>query len=1087
MSGVSVEEWSASWERSLLDECRRIRDAAETLRQSLAEFKAAIGLASNGECSRDELSRLTSLATALVDAAEEDVTILFNKQFAQFPSAVEELVTALNGYRQAHAAAGACYDDSLNSIPIDEMDHQWRQAVASIWPLSWFARRKVARVLQTYASSGLANPATDLGAIRRLKETLAVIDASPLAGQTGHWKREETDGDRIRHQIRLAAGLRQAIIAVGQPQDQVNQISRTLHPHIAGKTPDAGVFLAAQTLIESARAFDGALAEFQQVAGSSPATEARLIESALETASRIEQHRTRLQRWTLWCRVQNKAVTAGLAEWVSALRSGNLLASELAERFRLGYARWWIPRVVDADPVLRTFQSFSHEDAIADFCRLDDLARDTASDRAKQSVAHDLPQPEGVPRKSELGLLRHQMGLKRPSKSIREVISGMPESFSRLAPCVLMSPLSIAQYLPPDHPPFDVVIFDEASQITTWDAIGAIARGRQTIIVGDPKQLPPTNFFGRSDTEEDDDSIEDYDRDLESILDGAKASGLPTLQLNWHYRSRHESLIAFSNWNYYGNELVSFPAAESEDRGISFRLQEDAVYDRGKSRTNRSEAEAIVRDAVERMKRDIDLPEDERRTFGVITFNSQQQSLIQDFFDQAQRDEPELDWFFADERIEPTVVKNLENVQGDERDVMFFSVTFGKDATGRDIPLTFGALNREGGERRLNVAVTRARQELVVYSSFRADQLNAERSQARGVRDLKAFLEYAEKGPEALLARIEGSVGGFESPFEEAVAATLEDRGWQVVPQVGVSGFRVDLGIRHPDRPGAYLAGVECDGATYHRSAVARDRDKTRQLVLENLGWNIRRVWAPEWWYDAATAADRLHAELTELLEADRQSDKPEDEEIEFAEFVEPAPHDVEGPADSVRTEPLFARNAATPAGPRAVYRRTQLQDESDRPSQFFDSSYDEHLRSVALRVLAQEAPIREDLLARQVARAHGYNRTGSNIRSRILELLEGVTATDETTGRFLWASEEASPEIAFRFADTEDDRRAVDEISLAELIGLVSGNRGLLGDDDPPVSFARLIGLARLSRSARERLEEAIFAVRAQGEPSEM
>jgi very-short-patch-repair endonuclease len=210
-------------------------------------------------------------------------------------------------------------------------------------------------------------------------------------------------------------------------------------------------------------------------------------------------------------------------------------------------------------------------------------------------------------------------------------------------------------------------------------------------------------------------------------------------------------------------------------------------------------------------------------------------------------------------------VKNLENVQGDERDVMLFSITFGFDAAGK-FPIDFGAINRDGGERRLNVAVTRARQELIVFASFLPDQLRAERSAARGIRDLKAFLEYADKGPKALVARTEGPLGGYESPLEEAVAAALQERGWHVDPQVGVSGFRIDLGIVHPDKPGAYLAAVECDGATYHRSAVARDRDKTRQQVLENLGWAIVRVWSTDWWYDPENAVEQVHCILKELL-----------------------------------------------------------------------------------------------------------------------------------------------------------------------------------------------------------------------------
>jgi very-short-patch-repair endonuclease len=673
------------------------------------------------------------------------------------------------------------------------------------------------------------------------------------------------------------------------------------------------------------------------------------------------------------------------------------------------------------------------------------------------------------------------------------MIGAMPESFGKLAPCLLMSPLSIAQYLPVNQALFDVVVFDEASQITTWDAIGAIARAKQTIIVGDPKQLPPTNFFGRADDDEDDEDLDDFQKDLESILDETQASGLPTLQLNWHYRSRHESLIAFSNWNYYGNKLVTFPAAETADRGVSLCCLPDALFDRGKSRTNRGEAEAIVADAVARMKQCLLKPEEERFTYGVVTFNVQQQTLIQDLFDQAQRDNPELEWFFSDDRIEPTAVKNLENVQGDERDVMFFSITFGFDVAGK-FPVNFGALNRDGGERRLNVAITRARHALVVYSSFRAEQLRAERSQARGVHDLKSFLEYAEKGPVAFATRTEGSVGSFDSPLEEAVADALSSQGWQVEPQIGVSGFRIDLGILHPDKPGAYLAGVECDGATYHRSPTARDRDKTRQQVLENLGWTILRVWSADWWYDPESAIDRVHSALTERLNAERTAAEQE-QEVELARTVEvTAVDDASDPLEEPQTqavtatvedsplfdqtrEPLVAHQVPAQT-PIRYYTRAELPDATHEQSRFFDEVYSTQLRAMALAILEAEAPIRDDVLARQVARAHGFRRTGAKLRQRILDLVSDAVATEETTGRFLWKADGPLPAVPFRYAHNEEERRSVDEISIAEMLGLIHANPQFLQEADPAIAYAREMGLARLAQSARERLEEAISKV---------
>jgi len=560
--------------------------------------------------------------------------------------------------------------------------------------------------------------------------------------------------------------------------------------------------------------------------------------------------------------------------FVEALENGSLLPDDAKTAFPLAWARWWLPLAISREPLLLKFRSFSHEAAITEFRRLDEQARNAAGAHVAHCLNRTLPAPDQVSRKSELGLLRHQMELKRPSASIREMVSNMPESFATLAPCVLMSPLSIAQYLPAGQQLFDVVIFDEASQITTWDAIGAIARGRQTIIVGDPKQLPPTSFFSRADSEQDSEELEEYEKDLESILDEARASGLPTLQLTWHYRSQHESLIAFSNWHYYDNQLITFPSVATQDQAVRLRYIDTGVFDRGGSRTNRVEAEALAAEAVARMQTWLTLPEDQRPTLGVITLNQPQQKLIEDLFDRARTAHPELEWFFDDARTAPTIVKNLENVQGDERDIILFSVAFGFDQTGR-FTRNFGALNRDGGQRRLNVAVTRARQEMMVFASFRAEHLSIDGVQHQGVVHLKNFLDYAERGPKALPAMDRGSVGSHDSPFEEAVAERLRAKGWEVVPQIGVSRFRIDLGVINPDAPGAYLAGIECDGATYHSSATARDRDVVREHILRNLGWNIIRIWSPEWWHDSERETEEVHKKLTSLLTSYRAQHPP--------------------------------------------------------------------------------------------------------------------------------------------------------------------------------------------------------------------
>ncbi len=1067
LPAVSASRWSAAWEQTLLSHCESLKRAATELQESVRKFLDCIGVAGRDDVSLGEIKGLERLALTLLNCSNEDVRMLFDKQFAKYPAARRQLEDAIAAYQLARKSSSANYDDSLDTIPLEEFDNSWRQASSAFWPMSWFAKRKVTRLLQTYAADGIAHPEIDIASIREIRVQLKKIKESPLAGKSKHFNATQTDTGQLNSQLMKADSLRQAIVEVGKLFGRTNEISKAVHPYINGRQPDAPLFVAAKQICDATNAFNQTVQAFGETAGETPITNTttEIVATSKNAATQIESNRRGLQRWTSWCEIRNAANALGLAKFVETLEQGDIAPNELSYRFRLAYARWWVQGVIDRDDLLRNFQRFRHEDMIMDFCQLDEQARSLASLQAKQTIAHDLPKPEGVPRRSELGLLRHQLGLQRPSKSIREVIGSMPESFGKLAPCLLMSPLSISQYLPVHQALFDVVIFDEASQITTWDAVGAIARGRQTIIVGDPKQLPPTNFFGRTDDDQSNDEIDDHEKDLESILDEAKASGLPVLQLNWHYRSRHESLIAFSNWNYYGNNLVTFPSAESDDRGVSFVHLPEAMYDRGMSRTNRKEAEAIVADVVARMKQNLQLPQNKRLTFGVITFNSQQQSLIQDLLDQAQRDSPELDWFFADDRIEPTVVKNLENVQGDERDVMMFSITFGRKATGEAIPRTFGALNRDGGERRLNVAVTRARQELVVFSSFTADELSINGINSRGVQDLKSFLEYAEKGAEAIAARSDGSVGGFDSPLEEAVAEALQAYGWQVVPQVGVSGFRVDLGVVHPDKPGAYLAGVECDGATYHRSAVARDRDKIRQQVLENLGWNIVRIWSPDWWYDAKSAAENIHCQLQKLLD---------DQRAHAQHLIDPAVPEFVIAAG-------FKLNHDSNDEPQVHYARVKLGDAASNQARFYDSSYDDELRKMALAILKQEAPIRDDILARQVARAHGFSRTGANIRARVLDLLSGIPATEEATGRFLWSSKAPEPVIRFRDAHSDDDRRSLDEIPIAELIGLIQANEHLLSEPDPAIALARSIGFSRLTQPARDRLQEAISAFQQQ------
>lgn len=1093
---VDKAEWSSGWQEQLVSSASSMNQGIDRLQQAYRAFMRELGVTEETSPGFESVQRLANFAESLAATAGTDVSVAFDREFGQLQHALAELSGAISEYRSAENGLAAPFaHETLDAIPIEQLENDWREASASMWPKSWLGKRRVKKLLQSYAETGTPDPELDFAILKRMRQQSAAIQANALAGKRAGFDGLKTDLGLVERRLSGAQRVRDSLSRLGKAAEEVRVIVQAIAPALISASPDASVRIAARDFIDAFAHFVQTKQDFSAVAGTDVAAlySQELFSTLPRRLAELSGARQMLRDWVAWCRVRQEALAKGLVGLVEDIESGAVVAPDTEAAFHLGYARWWLPLAIDADPVLREFRRFQHEHAVEDFRQVDDLVRKAAAGKVASVLAHGLPPIQGVPRQSELGLLRHQMELQRPSRSIREMIGGMPSSFSKLAPCMLMSPLSIAQYLPPDQALFDVVIFDEASQITTWDAVGAIARGRQTIIVGDPKQLPPTNFFGRNEDEEE---VEEHERDLESILDEAKTAGIPVRDLRWHHRSRNESLIAFSNHYYYHNRLITFPSPQVEDRAVSLRSVPTGVYDRGKSRTNKVEARAVADEAVKRMRSWLKLPEGDRPTIGVITFNAQQQSLIQDFLDEARRDIPQLEWFFADDRIEPTVVKNLENVQGDERDTILFSITFTEDAAGKRT-MDFGALNRDGGERRLNVAVTRARQELLVFSGFRADQIDVGRTKAVGVHHLKAFLDFAERGAIALPAQDQGSVGGIESPFEEAVAEDLSKRGWHVVPQVGISGFRIDIGIKHPDKAGAYLAGVECDGATYHSSATARDRDKVREQVLRGLGWNIVRVWSTDWWFDRKGAAERMHQALSALLEESRSAPEAVDQEpivvdVESIAYEDEQPVPVRSMLEA--EGPIEAGNRLTGAAPvdpvmsiesvvalradGSAYRMADLSTFKVDPDSFFEFSYRPTLKAMIEAVIEAEAPMREDVLAQRIARAHGWLRTGSRIRERISLHLKELDRTEESSGSFVWKKGTVAEVHPYRAGEGQA-RRSISDTPLSELAAIVIANRGLLDESDPALSMARVIGVERLAATSRARLEEAIEKAR--------
>ncbi len=562
----------------------------------------------------------------------------------------------------------------------------------------------------------------------------------------------------------------------------------------------------------------------------------------IEVWSHSKANQEDLFDWVRFQRFAKKTKINGFEGYLNTVLKHNISVEKIEGVFYRRLWTKWLDEAYREAPVLSEFNAKNQQDLIKNFQDLDRNLKNTTIKIIQNNIAKNQPSARVVNQGSQMSILLREGQKKRRVKPLRKLFSEIPHLIQELKPCLMMSPLSVAKYLGKSPFEFDLVIFDEASQILPADAIGSILRGKQLIVAGDEKQLPPTKFF-QAEVEAEDEEDEWSER-LESILNECNANRpyFVDTMLKWHYRSKYEELIDFSNKNFYNGKLVTFPGpnAQNGPKAVNFHYVEGAVYDRGKSRTNRKEAIEVV-DMIEKH-----FSEGTKGTLGVITLNSQQEDAIIDEWEQRKNKNPILYQLEEADNDEPFFIKALERVQGDERDFIILSLGYGPDVN-HNITLNFGPINKDGGERRLNVAVTRAREQMTLVSSIRPNQLDLSRLTTKkpGVIFLQKYLEYADrngKSPEEAVG-----IGDPESEFEYAVMEALMMNGLTVDSQVGCSGFRIDLGVRDPDNASRYILGIECDGATYHSHRTARERDRLRQEVLERLGWKIYRIWSTDW------------------------------------------------------------------------------------------------------------------------------------------------------------------------------------------------------------------------------------------------
>ena len=986
---------------TLIEACR---DALDALEAACIPFVAACGLRLPDTLAT--LARAMQSAAVMKRAIPVARDILLNTAWDRQNADAATLITEVETVQKALATANAKFTATAFAQDVAGLLDEYKVLSAS-WLRVLNSRYRFinSEIRSFYKATAPRRPEVLIGELGELAHCIRLREALQEREQAGrslfgeHWLGENSDADLLRAFAEWIVEFRGCLLDGSLREDAVDIVnagvsSEQIEPLVTQITAAENEFVAQRNRLFQCLGTDAA-----RLFGES---EENLSFAALR--ARLDTWRDARSQLMAWGQFMmrreacEETIAKPLLEHLAALEPADLVAC-----FEGNLADALLHEAFINRPPLQEFSRALHEKKIADFRAHDSASFALNQQRLVARLHQSRPRLiDGASRDSEVGILHGQFNRKRGHMPIRKLLSTVGSLIQKVKPCFMMSPLSVSQFCAPGLLHFDVIVFDEASQIRPEDALGALLRGKQAVVIGDTRQLPPTRFFDSivDDTETEDEDGTTTLLDVESILHHCKMA-FPTKALKWHYRSRHESLIAVSNQEFYDNNLLVFPSPleDVQHLGLKFVHLPEAVYDRGRSAANREEARAVVQAAFQHFQAYPD------KSLGVGTFSSKQQQAILDEVELQLRQHPEMETFFSSTRDEHFFVKNLETIQGDERDVIFLSIGYGKDGTGR-LHRNFGPLNQEGGHRRLNVLITRARERCVVFSNFRAAELHIDDSAPFGVRALKTFLDYAENRN---LQTAMPTGGDTDSPFEDAVYQFLRSHGHTVTTQVGCAGYRIDLAVTDPASPGRYLLGVECDGARYHSSPVARDRDRLRQQVLEGLGWTIHRIWSTDWYRHRAETGQRL-LEAVERAKL-KTPEPPPPEPVQEVLTEEP-----EEPTEERMPEPL-----PPPAPTSNVVDYVECTDlgipiRGTLPEQ--DSS---QLAIAVEQVVAVEGPVHVDEVVLRIRSLWGVKKAGARIKNAIEAGILKAQRKRKTNrrvlrkGDFLWRVEESEMHVRRR------------------------------------------------------------------------
>ncbi len=967
---------------SALDDLERARD------------QLASSLPCDAPGSIAEGGALSNLALHLGHSTRPPAAWIEDASWAGASPRIQSLLAASKARAEEIAALQKTYDDGVLALDAERLAKLSRSGGFIV---GWFRRRRAKKMLAAQLASGRTKRDVDLPrdvarlvAVKQYNHELDAGDASLLSAFGNEYTGARSD---LSHVAKHTTWISQALALTSQT------ISRTQLAN-AANAEDKQIFLdASASWTRDADTFVHAMndvcatldldveARFGHALNDIPIIEVRTFadEASTSTAS--------LPTWVAWHRAAGDASTKGLGEYLDAFEETGAASHRLVDTWFRTFWRAFADRLLSTVDELGSFDATTREKRIERFCELDQQQLTQACTRVARTLRADIPPPTtAATGDSEVSILKREMRKERRHLPTRVLFDRIPRLLRALKPCLMMSPLSVATYLPPGDNELDIVIFDEASQICTEDAIGAIARAKQVVVAGDSKQLPPTRFFTRRFEEDESEALLAGElTDLPSVLDECQAGPLPHVSLRWHYRSLDESLISFSNRHFYENGLVTFPNADRDPAalGISFVHVPDGVFygGRGGSRTNPIEARAVAKHVF-----DI-LTTRPRDSVGVVTFSASQRDAVWDAIDELRADDPSFDHRFDLESNEPVFVKNLESVQGDERDVILFSVGYARNPEGT-FRLLFGPLSANGGDRRLNVAVTRSRKQVIVYASIQPEDIALDRTESRGAHLLRAYLETARRGMQGTgwphPAKRDTKDDGAPEMMR-AIVEALAREGHDAVHSVGASAFQVDVAIPEKQRD-RFALGLLCDGPGYRDAATSRDRERSRAALLRRLGWRVLHVWSPDW---VRTPDACVQAIQRALREPAPQATEPNG----------PVAINSEGTStNDTNDEAWLADELQTDDLPGIVdYNAIHLRPQG--AAEEFHVVPLHRIRNCVIKVVAKEAPVHQDVAARRLSIAWGMSRVTSKTQTRVQEAIRDAEARGEVErrGSYLW------------------------------------------------------------------------------------